>query len=218
GDTIQIALLPFMEKATEVLGKVADKFGSLSPEAKKSALMIGGIAAAAGPVLVVLGSLASGLGAVITFVGSAATAVSIMGTGVAAATPLIGGLATAFTVLTGPVGIAVAAVAGIGIAAGIMAKKMSEDALPEVDRFGEGVSESTQKALGGFFELSDGAGQSLMDLKINGTEVTKDMASEMVETFGAMNTQILDAMKQRHADQVEEVTAFFAASSALSEE
>src|SRR5690606_4534885 len=41
GDQIQVALLPFMQKATEVLGNVADKFRGLSPEAKQSALMIG---------------------------------------------------------------------------------------------------------------------------------------------------------------------------------
>ncbi|WP_203332638.1 phage tail tape measure protein [Planococcus beigongshangi] len=215
GDTIQVALLPFMEKATEVLGNVADKFSGMSPEAKNAALMIGGIAAAAGPVLMVLGGLASGLGAVITFVGSAATAVSIMGTGVAAATPLIGGLATAFTVLTGPVGLGIAAIAGI-TAAGIgLYNHFKNDAIPEVDRFGDQISDTTKEALGKFFELSDGVGSALTEMAITSDEMTKEMADTLSGNFASMNEQILEGLRNRHAEEANLLKESFANSSAL---
>lgn len=215
GEVIQVALLPFMEKATSVLGNVADKFRGMSPEAKNATLMIGGIAAAAGPVLMVLGGLASSLGAVITFFGSAATAVSIMGTGVAAATPLIGGLASVFTVLTGPIGLGIAAVAGLTIAGVALYNHLKKDAIPEVDRFGDQVSESTKEALGGFFELSDGAQENLIDLRINGTAITEEMAAEMVGQYASMNEQIMGAMKSRHNEELQEMESFFAESQTL---
>lgn len=53
-----------LPKVADVAGDLADSFDDLSPGAQKTALAIGGIAAAAGPALTVLGFMTTGLGGV----------------------------------------------------------------------------------------------------------------------------------------------------------
>ncbi|GKV64677.1 MULTISPECIES: phage tail tape measure protein [unclassified Sporosarcina] len=190
----------------------------LSPAAKKSALVVGGIAAAIGPVLVGLGTMTVALGSVIGFIGSVSSAIGIMGTGVAAATPLIGGLASIFTVLTGPIGLTIAALTGVGIGVTALVGHLKKDAIPEIDRFGKEVSESTKEALGSFFELSDGASAELADLSINSKTITQEMANSLSGKFKEMNKQITDNMKKEHGEQIKEMESFFLNSSALSDE
>ncbi|PIC88432.1 phage tail tape measure protein [Sporosarcina sp. P21c] len=209
-------LEPSVRKIIQSLTGFAEKIQNMPQGLKVAALSILGIAAAVGPVLVGLGAFAASIGSVITFVGSASAAIGIMGTGVAAATPLIGGLATVFTVLTGPIGIAVGALAAIGVGAVALGNHLKKDAIPEVDRFGKGVSESTKEALGGFFDLSDGASQQLTTLNIKGKAITQEMADSITTKYGKMNTQILEGMKKRHTDEIAETTKMFAESSALS--
>ena len=57
-----------LPKVGEVVGDVAEAFDDLSPEAKKTAVAIGGIAAASGPVLTALGFMSTGLGGVMKIV------------------------------------------------------------------------------------------------------------------------------------------------------
>jgi phage-related protein len=57
-------LVPILMSFAETLSKVAKWFSDLSPAAKKTILVIAGIAAVVGPVLVLLGSLISMVGAV----------------------------------------------------------------------------------------------------------------------------------------------------------
>lgn len=211
-------MLPSLEKAADKIKSFVGWLNNLSPEAKKAAVVIGGIAAAIGPLLIGLGTLAVSLGSVITFVGSISSAIGIMGTGVAAATPLIGGLASIFTVLTGPVGLAIAGIAGLTVAGIGLYNHLKKDAIPEVDRFGGGVSKATKEALGRFFELSDGAGKALADMSINSKTVTQEMADSLSGKFKKMNEEILSGMKKRHEDQIAEMESFFLNSSAISDE
>ncbi|WP_432352657.1 phage tail tape measure protein [Sporosarcina sp. A2] len=211
-------MLPTLEKAADKVKGFVGWLNDLSPAAKKTALMVGAFAAAIGPVLIGLGTLAISLGSVIGFIGSASSAIAIMGTGVAAATPLIGGLATVFTVLTGPIGLGIAAIAGITVGIVALVNHMKKDAIPEIDRFGGGVSKATKEALGGFFELSDGASQQLSDLTINSTKITADMANELATKYRSMNGEILNGMKTRHSEQIKDMEHFFLNSSALTSE
>ncbi len=77
-------LLPVITPIVSGIADMVNKIGSLSPELQKTIVVIGGIAAAIGPLMLGLGSLLK-------------------------LAPLIG---TAFTAMTGPIGIAVAAIAG----------------------------------------------------------------------------------------------------------
>lgn len=66
GESVQISLLPFFEKATSLLKEFSKWWGSLDQDTKNWIITIVGIAAAVGPALVVLGTL---MGSVTKIVG-----------------------------------------------------------------------------------------------------------------------------------------------------
>ena len=57
-----------LPKVADVVGDVGEAFSDLSPEAKKTAVVIGGIATASGPVLTAIGFMTTGLGGVMKIV------------------------------------------------------------------------------------------------------------------------------------------------------
>lgn len=198
------ALPAISAKVTEV----SDFLKDLSPEALKTAVTIGAIAAAAGPVVVGLGYIVSAAGTVISAIG-----------GISAAVGAAGGLGAALTALaTGPIGITVAAVAGLTAVGVGLYRHFSEDSIPAVQRFGEEVSTATQKAVGGFLDLNDQATVALNQLQWSGQEVSGQTAAAIVETFAQMGDQVTAAMKEDHAAQLQTMTEFFVNSSALTGE
>jgi hypothetical protein len=95
-------LLPIALQAAQGLQKLLGWFTSLSPETKKWIVIVGGIAAAIGPVLVVLGTMISSITA-------------IMGA-LAAAGPVIAAAGAAIGLLLTPIGLVLAAVALLAVA------------------------------------------------------------------------------------------------------
>lgn len=61
GEAVQVALLPVMQKVTELLVKLANWFKTLSPEMSNTIVIIAGIAAAIGPGLIALGAMSKGV-------------------------------------------------------------------------------------------------------------------------------------------------------------
>ena len=106
GEVLQIAALPFMEKATEVMGILADKMRAMSPAAKQTSLVIGAIAAAIGPVLVAVGSM-------ISIFGGAMTTLAPFLLKVKEAGGWFKYLRVAVAALTGPVGLTIAVIAAL---------------------------------------------------------------------------------------------------------
>lgn len=204
--------LPKVEGAIE---GAAEWFEGLGDSGQKTAIMIGGVAAAAGPLIAIGGTLLTGIGSIMTSVALLGPMIAGAG-GLTAALGTAGGSILAFA--TGPVGIGIAAIAGLTVAGIAFGKHMMEDALPDVERFGDGVSETTQEALGKFFELSDGVGEAMAEMSIMGQEVTEEMAENITGKFSEMNDQILEGMKSRQEAQLISMSEFFAASSTLTEE
>lgn len=106
GDAVQVAMLPFLKEATEVLGNLTEKFQDLDPETKVSIVKFAALAAAIGPAVLVGGHMATSLGAIMKL-----------------ASPLIAtigkaGLAGSFVALANPIGLTVAGVAGLTVAVG----------------------------------------------------------------------------------------------------
>lgn len=213
--TIGTILTPAIHKGTAMIQGLVEKFQNASPAAQKTAVVVAGLAAALGPFLVVAGQVGLALGGFMSVIGPIATAIAGAG-GLAASFGVAGTAIAAFA--TGPVGLAIAAIAGIGIGVGLLVNHFRKDAIPEVDRFGDKVSEKTKEALGGFFKLSDGASQELMNLRVNGLVVTELMADELLSKYEDMNTQILEGMKARYTEENEQMKAFFANSATLSEQ
>ncbi|MCK1989475.1 phage tail tape measure protein [Lysinibacillus fusiformis] len=242
GITLGNILIPFVLKMVELVEPWIEKFASLSEKTQKTILILGGLAAAIGPVLIVGGALISSIGTIISAVGGLSMAIGVAG-----------GATTAFgatlALITGPIGWAIGAIAlltagGIALYKNwdtiveknpqllasfaalappvvlvVGAIKTMQDAMTpaieQADLFGEGVSEATQKALGGYLELSDGVSKTLSEVYITSTRMTEEIASGMTKIYAEMNIKIVEGMKTRHQEELAELENFFMNSSAL---
>lgn len=182
---------------------VAKWFADLTPVMQGVTVGIGAIAAAIGPLIMIAGTLISSIGSIIGLFTSG---------GVAA-----GAFSAVIAAMTGPIGLTVAAVAGIGVAIGVLANDLSQSSI-EVEGWKGKVSEATAETLGGFMELSDGATTTLNQMNWSGQAVTQEMAAKIVETFANMGNQVLAEMQADHAEQLTELQNFYAQSSVLSDE
>lgn len=84
GQTILGVLAPSLQNLTEWLKNLQQWFTNLSPDAKQLIVVIGGIAAAIGPVLVVLGTLASSISSLIPVIAFIASPIGLVIAAVAA--------------------------------------------------------------------------------------------------------------------------------------
>lgn len=218
GITLGNILIPVLLQVVEAIEPWISKFAEMSEGTQKAILVIAGIAAAIGPVLVVIGTLVSSIGAIVGAFGTVSAAIAVVTTGVASAVPAVSALATVFTVLTGPVGLAIAAVAAIGIGIGLLVNDLRKDAIPEVDRFGKGVSEATQEAVGGFMDMTEQANTALKGLVWGQEEVTKELAQSMKDAQAEITNTLLEAIGERHNAELEATKEQFANIESLSEE
>ncbi|QJT71646.1 tail tape measure protein [Psychrobacillus phage Spoks] len=108
GNEIQIAFLPLMNAAVDILGKVRVWFDQLSPGMKQTVVIIAAIAAAIGPLLVWVGMLVSSVGSIIGVFGKLLPILSNLG-------PAFTVVRTALAALTGPIGIIIAIVTVLAV-------------------------------------------------------------------------------------------------------
>lgn len=205
------AMLPAMEGVVKWAQKMVDKFNSLDKDTQRLIVTIGGIAAAAGPVLVVLGTLAGSVSKIVGLF-------SLMSGGGAAAAGGLGatGLAAkAAAIAFNPWVLGAAAVVAGGIA---IAKKLKEDAIPEVDRFGDKVSENTQQAVGGFMDLTEEANKHLKELAWGHQKITAEMAEDMKEKQSQITETLITAIDERHQEERKQTEEHFASLETLDEE
>lgn len=220
GVGIQIfeVLLPHLQSLVEKLQETVEWFANLDPATQETIVKIAILAAAIGPLLLIGGKLIGGIGSIIGLVSTVSGAIAVATTGAVAATPAIGGLATVFTVLSGPVGLAVAgiaAVTGVGVA---LYKHLNQESIPEIQLFGDEVSESTKQAVGGFLELNDEATIALNQLAWSGQEVTAEMAESITGNFSQMASQIQEGLDSHHEESLGKIQGFVNNSTSLSKE
>lgn len=186
---IGTALIPYMQKAVDFAQMLADKFNGLDDKTKKTIAVIAALAAGflllTGPILMLIGFIPSLLA------------------GFAALTTVVAAIGGAIAAVTAPAWLAVAAVAAIGVAGVVAAKTLSEDAIPAVERFAEGVSENTQKAVGAFMDMSEEANVALKEMAWGQEVVTKEMAIQMKEQQQEITDVLLTAIAERQAQEKE---------------
>ncbi|WP_148361079.1 phage tail tape measure protein, partial [Clostridium ihumii] len=210
-------LLPAIRDVAVKVADITEKFSQLSPETQQNIIKFVGLAAAIGPIVLIGGTLAKGIGAIATLFGTVSGAIAVATTGAVAATPAIGGLAAVFTALTGPLGIAIAVIAGV-TAGGVALYKHFSKASLETKKFGDEVSESTQKAVGAYEELDNKVGQTLMNMRVNHTKVSKESADAITANFAEMSNQITQKMNENFNQDYETMNNFMAKSSGLRDE
>lgn len=150
-----VKLLPVINQALELFGKLIDKLNSLSPAQQENIIKIGLMAAVIGPLLTVVGSLTSGIGGLVKMGGSAIGFFSKFGTSAAVATKAVSTVGTSAAVAGGagglgaltaglggvvmaaaPYVLAGAAVAGAGYA---VYKALDKEVIPSVNLFADSL-------------------------------------------------------------------------------
>lgn len=89
-------LAPYVEKAAEIIGKLADKVSAADPALVAVGIAVAGVVAAIGPLLLILAPVVSALGTVSAAMAAAGGAGALFASGLA--------------VITGPIGLTVAAI------------------------------------------------------------------------------------------------------------
>jgi len=176
-------LLPIITNIVDKVSIWVDKFDNLDENTQKMILRTAGIVAALGPLLFIIGKIVGTAGALSGIMAGAGTAVA--GAGVAAST-------AATAILPFVAGIVAAVGAGV-----LLYKYFSKDVIPEVERFGDEVSDSTQQAVGAFMDLEEKATNSLNEMAWGGMSVTEEMAANLVGTFSQMKEQIVAELEEQ---------------------
>nr|WP_243447544.1 phage tail tape measure protein [Clostridium tetani] len=217
-------------KVVEKISSLAKKFNSLGTGTKKmfAAVAIGAVAfnpltkAIKGTtkVLTFLIGLSPKLA---TFLGIskkatvAAGATKTLAAGVGLASKGVGGLGLAAkggTALLNPwvLGLGAATYAGVKLY-----KHLKKDSIPEVQRFGDEISKSTQKSLGAFMDLEEKATKSLKQITWSGTNLTQDLKNNLIGDFDEMTNQITTKIDERTQKSKNSLQVMFANSKNLND-
>lgn len=240
GISIQLSehLLPFVTQAVDKLTEMVRGFGELSPATQKTILAIGGVVAAAGPLLVIGGSIMSGIGGLVTTFGALSTAVGSAGGAIALLSNPIGWVVGAIAGFTAGVGLlytkwdefknasplfqgAITALFApiVGVTSAIKGiQEVMKPAIETNDAWKDSVSEATAEVVSSYLDLENKATTSLNQLAWSGQEVTQEMAGNLISIYDEMGKQIIDEMQQDHAEQLQMMADYFAQSSALTEQ
>ena len=185
------ALAPTIQKVSDVIQGLVDKFNALSPEQQQMIVQIGLIVAAIGPVLVIIGTLITTIGTIVGAIGSAIT----FFTGLSAAVTAAGGAAAFFSgamaVITGPVGIAVAVITGL-IAVGVSlwknwdtikekAAELKENVSAKWNEFKENTSQAWENA-------KTSIGNAISTAKENAAAKAEEIKSSMAAKWDAVSS------------------------------
>ncbi|MFS1513626.1 phage tail tape measure protein [Chengkuizengella sp. SCS-71B] len=134
--TLSDYILPHINKVLESVTNMIRKFGEMDSGTQKLILVLGGIAAAIGPILVIIGTLVSSIGSILSVITPAISAIGGAG-----------GFSAVLAAITGPIGIAVAAIAGL-IAIFVTLYKKNETFRDGVKKIWDRIKSAFSTALG----------------------------------------------------------------------
>ncbi|MCY9510594.1 phage tail tape measure protein [Paenibacillus larvae] len=225
GIKISNILIPVLNKVVDKVRKMVDRFSKLDKGTQEVIVKMGLLAAAVGPAVFIFGKLVDtfgstikGISSTIGFIGKIGGSINSFSKIASLAVVPVRALGSAFMFLAAtPVGLAITAIAGLTAAGVALYNHLQKDAIPEVERFGDEVSESTQQAVGAFMDLNDKATVQLNELAWSGKTVSKETADSLTGTFKEMGKQIIENMDKDHAKQLKSMEDFFAQSSALTD-
>jgi len=224
GITIGEILVPHLVSLAEGVKNAAQWFSNLNPTTQETIVKVAALVAAIGPLLLIGGKVVAVAGTIISSFSKVSIALAGLKTGAATATAATTGVATGFSaaglaakagaLLLNPWTLAIGAVVVGGVA---LYKHLSQESIPAIELFGDTVSESTKKAVGGFLELNDEATLALNQLSWSGQEVTKDMADSIAGNFSQMGEQIQAGLDKHHEESLGKIESFVNNSTSLSE-
>ncbi len=202
------AMLPALEKLVAVIQKMVNWFSNLNPGIQTAIVAVVGMVAAIGPLLLIFGPLLSAIGGLLTGLGAMSAAMATGATAVAGITAGFPALGAAITLATGPIGLAVVAVTAL-VAGGLAIKKaLTQEAIPAIERFGDGVSETTQQAAGSFLDLNDEVTLAINQLSWSWQEVTGEMADKITNNVSKMASQVQGKLDEHHQKSLSKIQGF----------
>jgi len=240
------SLVPIINKVSEVISILADKFNNLTDEQRESILKWGAVALAIGPVFKIVGGgikvfttlkpLIVGVGRALgVFRAAAVVAVpAVEGVGVAA-----GAGATGLGALTGGLGSAAIAaapfalaIAGVSLVAYGVHKALSKEVIPTVDLYADTIykaangtfesvtkiSASTKTAVGAYMEMDTNVQKSLLNMKFNNTTVTQEVVTDLTTKYSNMGKAITAELDKDYNANYGVLQKFFSESSTLTTE
>ena len=154
GITIGDIILPYVVKAVDFLGQLADKFSKLSPNIQKTIVKIAGITAAIGPALSILGKLMGVGGKIFGGLSKLTGIISKVSAGAKGLSGIIGALAS-------PIGIVVAAIAAL-VAAFVYFFNTNEEFRNKVMSVWQGICDMFQNQVKPIFEQLWGTIQTII--------------------------------------------------------
>lgn len=151
----------------------------------------------AGPIVGILGNIFTGISKITGFASEVSAGMTLISNGFSAGSSMAGLFAKGLTFLISPTGLLTAAIATL-ISVGLFKlNEAMQESVIESDLFGEGVSEGTKKAVGGFLELNDEATNQLNTLKATGDVVSQETVDKISGNFEAMGSQIAEKINTR---------------------
>ena len=199
---IRTTVIPLMQSFGDTLSNIIDWYSKLNPSTQKFILGSIATAAALGPVAVVGGSVVGNFAKLAPVLGGATKLLGGLKTGAAGASPALGGIGAAASGSIAPLlliggGLVAATAAGIALH-----RHMSQDAIPTVRKFGDAVSDGTQQALDGFYELHDEATTTLRKLEWSGGKISEDTANTITANYTAMADQVKEGLEKSRVDSL----------------
>lgn len=208
-------VVPYLIEMGQGLKNAANWFKELNPETQDTIVKMLALTAAIGPTLIMVGKLSRGIGSTVNLVAKLSGGAGLAATKVGVGASGLGGALTGSLAAIAPWGLAIA---GAGAAAYTLYKHLNEETIPEVDLFGDSVSENTKIAVTGFLDLERDATTALNQLKWSGTTVTSEMASEIGLNINGMKQEIVSTLQDQKIEAVKEIEEMFKDSVGISEE
>lgn len=207
GIAIARIVTPAFRDITKFIEQCADAFSDLDPEAQKIIVKLGLLAMAAGPTAMVLGKVttgaismaaafkgaqaAKGAAATVELLGKTASSSAVgMGTLGAGAGKAFGAIGMMNPVVLGTVGV----VSALGITLGLTAKAFSDHRY--ATRWGDGVSESSAKALDGVKTAQDGITVALGQTETDGKQASKEVSDAFTSMAEDVSKNVQNANKE----------------------
>ena len=188
--TVGNKLLPVIDKGTNFIEKVTKRIDKLNDGQVNTILKIGGIVAAAGPLLTIVGKFISTGGKVIKGVGTFTQAVGVMRGTVVSGSESVNGLAGFLSKLISPAGLATAAVLAAAGAYAYFSQKQYE-AEREMREFGEKVQNAKDAQDNWIKSIDDSTGTELAHL-----DRIKKLKDELIKITDE-NGRVKDSDKDR---------------------
>lgn len=218
GIVIGDLVVPHLVKLAEMVKNAAEWFSNLNPSTQETIVKMAALAAAAGPTIKVASKLTQGISGIVGLLGnlSSASTVAAAATGtMASGIGTAGAAAKLGATLLNPWALGITAATAGAVALGY---HLSQDAIPQVQLFGDEVSKSTKQAVSAFLELEDEAMSSLKQLHWGGQTVTSDMVQQIGGNFNQMRSQIVSELNTQKEEALKELGDLFSNSLTMTAE